>query len=647
MELLKDSGRYVFRCEINERFTCKDVGFRWDGKKWSTDDPNTAVKLIRFASDNVKVELQAIVAKKEAIVEASRAVDADIDIPAPEGLEYMGFQKGGIAYALHRAGVLIGDEPGLGKTIQVAGIINARSDIKRVLVICPASLKINWFKELTKWLVRPTSIAIVDTKRYYPEEADIVIMNYDIVHKYAVTIREKAWDLLVCDEAHYLKNAKARRTQVILGKKKKGNWREWDMEPIPAKRRAYLTGTPICNRPIEIWPLIHSLDPNHWRSLSQFASDFCDAHHNGYGWDYGGACNLDRLQRELRETVMVRRLKTEVLKELPSKTRQVIEIPCNGTSSLVKREVKAYEKHQEVLAQLREAVELAKAAETHEEYAQAVRELKQGSDAAFADMAKIRQETAIAKIPYVLQHIEDMEGKKVVVFAHHKAVHKALKEALGDKAVMIVGDTPTAKRDEAVVRFQTDPSVTVFLGSIMAAGTGITLTASSQVVFAELDWVPGNCSQAEDRCHRIGQTEPVTVQHLVFEGSIDARMAEILVEKQKIIDKALDDPLAEMPALPDEPTTARVTRKQVEKEAPTLTQEQVEAIHAGLRQVSMYCDGAAKRDGMGFSLIDTRIGKSLALQDFLTPRQAVLGLRLVVKYARQIGADILAAAKGK
>lgn len=202
-------------------------------------------------------------------------------------------------------------------------------------------------------------------------------------------------------------------------------------------------------------------------------------------------------------------------------------------------------------------------------------------------------------------------------------------------------------RQAAVDAFQGDPNVRVFIGSITAAGVGITLTASSHVVFAELDWVPGNLTQAEDRCHRIGQRESVLVQHLVLDGSLDARMAKILVRKQEIIDKALDIEPEEkelavkvMEFSPVESTP----RKQIEKVAETLTAEQIEAIHDGLRTLASYCDGARALDGWGFSKVDAHIGKSLADCPRLTPKQAALGQRLVRKYRRQLGQEVLGAA---
>jgi ribosomal protein S14 len=179
--------------------------------------------------------------------------------------------------------------------------------------------------------------------------------------------------------------------------------------------------------------------------------------------------------------------------------------------------------------------------------------LKVGASEAFNAIAKLRHDTALAKVPAVIETLKDaVEQGKVVCFAHHRDVVAAIAEAFGPVAVTLTGDTSMAARQAAVDRFQNDPTCLLFVGNIRAAGVGLTLTASSHVVFAELDWTPANVTQAEDRCHRIGQHDSVLVQHLVLEGSLDATMARMLVSKQIVLDAALDNPLAAQ-ILSDEP----------------------------------------------------------------------------------------------
>ena len=292
-------------------------------------------------------------------------------------------------------------------------------------------------------------------------------------------------------------------------------------------------------------------------------------------------------------------------------------------------------------------MELAKGG-PEDEYKHAVEALQAGARAAFTEMAKLRHDTALAKAPHVIAHIEDaLEGSegKVVLFAHHHDVVAALAEALGAQAVVLTGETPFPARQAAVDRFQSDPACRVFIGSITAAGVGLTLTAASHVVFAELDWVPANITQAEDRLHRIGQTQAVLVQHLVLDGSLDATMARRLVDKQEVIDRALDHLTAQEPVLPsEEPATASTRREKIAAEAEGLTEVQVAAIHEGLQMLAGMCDGARLLDGAGFSKVDTRIGHALAECAVLSRRQAALGRHLLVKYRRQLPAELLAQA---
>lgn len=313
-------------------------------------------------------------------------------------------------------------------------------------------------------------------------------------------------------------------------------------QPIKAKRRVFLTGTPVVNRPIELWPLIQSLDPQGLgKSFWGYASRYCAAHRTRFGLDTSGASNLDELQMRLRASVMVRRLKKDVLTELPPKVRQVIEIPADGMQHLVDAEASAYSGHKAKIDALTARAEQLRASNPAA-YAAAVQELREATSVAFEEMARARHDLAVAKIPAVIEHLDSVveaAGKVVVMCWHHDVVD-AIAARYGRDAVAVTGKVPVEERQAAVERFQTDPTCTVFIGTIKAAGVGLTLTAASTVVFAELWWVPGDISQAEDRCHRIGQRDSVLVQHLVVDGSIDATQAKVIVAKQDVIDRALD-----------------------------------------------------------------------------------------------------------
>jgi len=443
-------------------------------------------------------------AEVEARVEASRATDSVIDIPSPDGLEYLPFQRAGIAYALGRDATLFGDEMGLGKTIQAIGVLNATRP-ETVLVVCPASLKLNWRNELQRWLVDERRIDIVNGGgEVFPAAPDIVVINYDVLTKHAADLHGRTWGLVIIDEAHYIKNPKAKRTKAALA--------------IQADRKLLLTGTPIPNRPIELQPLAGYLAPEKFGNFFGFGKKFCAAHRNNWGWDFSGASNLPELQEQLRSSILVRRLKADVLEELPAKQRQVIVLDGRDYA---------------------EELRLEKLAEAALEVT--------SPEVRFEELSEVRHRLAVAKVPAILEHLKAIDHP-VVVFAHHKDVVAALAAELD--AVTLTGDHTTEERQAAVESFQRG-DVQYFIGSIGAAGVGITLTRASHVVFAELDWVPGNLSQCEDRCHRIGQHDSVLVQHLVVDDSVDARQVHLVVNKQKVLDASLD--VVAAPKAPEAP----------------------------------------------------------------------------------------------
>lgn len=653
----REGGKFIARFPFSyeTKDLVKAAGFRFDParKLWWTDKEEIAAQVAGDASDlaaRLNVMRQVQHAKDAQAIEASRAVAADVEVPAPEGCKYDPYQLAAVAYAADRKDVLFGDEMGLGKTIEAIGVINSDPTIQTALVICPATPKINWLRELRKWLVRPLTVGIANGA--FPG-TDIVIVNYEQLKKHRASIFARQWDALICDEAHYLKNPKAQRTSLVFGK--------WDrdpdlrIEPIAARRKMFLTGTPFLNRPIELWPLLHALDPNGLgKSWKGFVTRYCAGHQTNYGWDVSGASHLDELQAKLRASIMIRRLKKDVLTELPAKRRQVITIAPEGRDAVnaVKKENAAEKASEERLEGLRAAVELSKASDDPKDYERAVAALREAAAVAFEEISRERHAVAVAKIPQLITHLEDCieTAGKVVCMVWHHDVANALLARFGGMACMVTGETSVNDRMHQVDLFQTDPTKQLFIGSIKAAGVAITLTAASLVVFGELWVVPGDMTQAEDRVHRRGQADSVLVQHLVLDGSYDQRAAEILIEKQRHLDAALDneerlpdvDLLAPPAANDAGPAATRgFTQANVVEEAAKMLPEAVEAVHGALKALAGICDGAASLDSMGFNRMDTRIGKSLAMQDRLTPKQAVLGRKIVLKYHRQLPPDLM------
>lgn len=639
MQLIFESGKFIAEANFEDRMILKEAKFCWDtsNKVWWTDDVEKAKTLEKYASKSALEVIEKILKEKqihqETNISASRATDSELDIPVPNELEYLPYQKAGIAYASVRPATLMADEMGLGKTIQAIGIANLDEKIQNVLIICPASLRINWKKEWLKWDTKSLTIGIASTKEF--PDTEVVIANYEIVNKIRSLLDNRQWDLLICDESHYMKSGKAKRTQAVLGGK--------DLQAIEAKKRLFLTGTPITNRPAELWTSLHSLDPSTWRDWTSYVTRYCDGFRSKYGWVVTGASNLDELQEKLRSTIMVRRLKKDVLTELPSKRRQIVEIPPDGALRAIQAEQKIFAQHQLNIERFQLAVEIAKA-EDEPSYDKAVAALLKGHRIALTEMSKARHMVALAKVPSVIEHVVTaLESGKVVLFAHHKDVISKIMEHFKDQAVSYIGGMPFDQRQANMDRFQTDAECKLFVGSIQAAGLGITLTASSHVIFAELDWVPGNLTQAEDRCHRIGQKNSVLIQHLVLDGSVDATMAATLVEKQEVIDHALDEihnnkktmdtsDIKRDSKSSEVMATHSITTKKIDKVAPSITPEQITAIHHGLQ--ILVSDEEINN-------VDTPIGKSLALSKTLTNRQAVLGLALIRRYRKQLPKDLI------
>ena len=459
-------------------------------------------------------------------VDASRAIDSDIEIPAPAGLEFYPFQKAGIEYASKRAMTLIGDEPGLGKTLQAVGLSNLLPEIRKVLIVCPASLKINWKREWEKWDVKDLYVEIVKKQFSF---ADVCVLNYDILKKWRKEIREIEWDLLVIDESHFLKSAKAQRTREVLGGIKRNADREIveRVSAIPAARRLFLTGTPIVNKPKELWPMIQVLDPTglgaNWYD---YAKRYCqlweikNREGKRIGWKWDGASNLSELQNRLRSSFMVRRLKQDVLMSLPAKIRQVVSVePSSSIQKLIKSELTGYE-----------------------DFAKRLKKTDGENLASFQTGSTVRKQLGLAKVKFAVEHLKELlnEREKIVAFAHHLEVLDRLAGEFPGECVQLDGRTSMDARDQAVRAFQSDPKIKIFFGGLQAAGVGLTLTAASTVLFVEFDWVPGNNFQAEDRCHRIGQKDCVNVQYIVFAGSLDERIASTDICKQEVINAALD-----------------------------------------------------------------------------------------------------------
>lgn len=955
-------------------------------------------------------------AQLKANIAQSQALDTDQPIPVPEGLEYFGFQRAGIAFCRGKNGVLIADEMGCGKTIQAIGVINDDPTIKRVLIVCPANLKTNWYREVKRWLTRPEMQCWVAEPKMFPK-ADITICNYDILTRFPAQLARE-FDLVVADECHYAKGGnKVKRAKALFS--------------IPARRRIGLTGTPIVNRPQELFPIVHWLDPVEFDSFYRFAYKYCGAQRGAFGMEFDTEkANLANLHRKLRSTCftgdtfvacehgnitirdivkrnlrvrvwsvdpmgclslkpvvgvraiqnrkaivevvhafgkvrctldhpifteskgwvrageltssdqvlvlrkehrensntisrqnrktvertrmfndmrrqtapdasqarlqedfagtseiyreemrslservrcfessnvqsqtilqpvmsrhlvlqtvrktgaairaqsskvrsrqkrtpflkerqtrssgnagttranvncseaslvresrsiegsrsdveanakaqfdaqenagtypigfssrhstgvngcddsnggvsdicgysdsqhkdhrgggwggscqetpakagqterpstswsgirsvtrlelgsggnvagdsledtcvydievadshnffangvlahncMVRRLKKDVLGDLPEMMYRVAEIDAPEIIAQIKQECAGYEAAmggRGRVEALQAAIELAKVSESEAAYREAVQALSSATSVAFTEMSAIRAALAHAKIPYAVEHLGTLlENEiKVVSFSHHRELIEAIRAAFPRVAVTHYGGmTDTAKQD-GIDRFQRDDACLLFNGSIQASGVGLTLTASSHGVMVEQDWTPGNMAQCSARMHRIGQKSAVMIEHLVFKDSLDANMARTHVEKQTIIEKALDNdrdklvfepvaPRAFTASAPTAQSHVSVRRQELDEQAKQMTPQRIEAVQLSLRLLAGVCDGARARDMAGFNGVDAAIGRDLANRGSLSPKAAALGSKICRKYKRQLPEDL-------
>lgn len=449
------------------------------------------------------------------------------DLPHRAAHEYLPFQKDGIVRMLKSTSMLLADDMGLGKTIQAIGLINSL-DIENVLIICPASLKLNWQDELHNWLTRLAGRTITVVNADRPNcRGSILIVNYDILDRLANVLAKRKWDLIIGDEAHRIKNPRADRSKAF--------------RRLSSDRRLLLTGTPMLNRPHELWTLLNWLAPDQWPNLTQFENRYCGAISSHRSRSVSGATNIEELHERIKP-LMLRRSKTEVLKELPPKFRQIIRLPCDDERILAVERKLCSELIQE-RERLKRVIREARLLANDEELHKALRELRQWERSRRGHISRIRHQTALAKVPSVIKHLNDIisESRKAICFAWHRDVIDKIFRAFARRSVRFYGGMSSDEKQKAVQTFQNrDSEIVLFIGGISAAGQGLTLTASSAVVFAELDWTPANLTQCEDRAYRIGQTDNVLVQHLVIDGSIDSLMAEKIVSKQRLIAQVID-----------------------------------------------------------------------------------------------------------
>jgi SWI/SNF-related matrix-associated actin-dependent regulator of chromatin subfamily A-like protein 1 len=448
--------------------------------------------------------------------------------------------------------IILADQQGLGKTIEILGGLEATKAYPAIIV-APATALLTWRDEVANWLpnrkvaVLGGKIAKADTGSPL-EQADIVILNYEMfvsARDRLATIRPAT---LVADEAQYLKGHDSARTKAVVS-----FCRDYEINRIIAA-----TGTPLMNRPSELLSLL-TLLPQMLLELGgfwHFARRYCAAeyHYSVFNsfWDFSGSANLGELANRLRETGrFIRREKAEVLPDLPAKQQELLNVAIENRDEYetaksdfaewlrtkIKPDGKKKRRDEESTQ-----LQLATACLGIDNYGMCI-PLQQDRADALRRLTALRQLVGRGKIAAALSTVRKVvmdEKQKIVVFAYHLEVQNALIEALtadGQKPLSITGDMPPSARNKAICRFQTDPGEMIIVCSLKAAQTAITLTAAHRALFAELDWVPGTLDQAEDRIHRIGQSDQVMITYLVGHGTIDERMSDVLFQKRSVVNK--------------------------------------------------------------------------------------------------------------
>lgn len=349
------------------------------------------------------------------------------------------------------------------------------------------------------------------------------------------SLKQRVWGLGIFDEAHALKNPDAQRSNAVLGP---GGLYD------RCKRTLFLTGTPVENRPIEMWPIASRLCPGRFGDWWDFARRYCGLHMESRGrgnvWVADGDTNHSELQQRLRTSILIRRTKDQVLKELPPKCRQLVVLDDEDVDWSKFPELRRWRERFE--KNLDSGIATLEAARTMEEYQRAAKQLTT-AEIPFQEMSRFRHETAVAKLPACLRYTDEILAsglESLVIFAHHTdGVLKKIHEHYGAESCVIYGVTPPAKRMPLVHAFQ-EGKVKIFIGGLRAAGTGITLTRAWTAIFFEADWNPAVMRQAEDRLCRIGQKKMVQIIHPVLNGSLDANMVRVVLAKQRVIDRIVD-----------------------------------------------------------------------------------------------------------
>lgn len=486
-------------------------------RKWSFsfDDYKNLMELLGgIAAVEVEPLPRAVIQAFSARFDGTEARSLDVPEADLSGIDptlthsLMPFQREGVNFAVSKQGrLLLADDMGLGKTLQAICIAAYYRKEWPLLVVAPSSVRFTWAEAFRRWLpsLSPESINVVVKAKDSLRSGLINIISYDLLSRTDKQQQGSPFNVLIMDESHFLKNMKTARCKAALPLLK------------AAKRAILLSGTPAMSRPSELYTQILAVRPTLFPRFHEFGTRYCDAKQMTWGWDYSGSSNLAELKLLLEECLMLRRLKSDVLSQLPAKQRKVVTVTVDGISSHTKAALSAAAK------------QLSKGHRNKMEEKEA--------------LLVFYNHTADAKLQAITEYITDMlecGREKFLVFAHHKLVLDHITGELGKKKVSFIridGATPSAERQQLCEKFQFSSQACVAVLSITAANMGITLHAADLVIFAELFWNPGVLIQAEDRVHRIGQTSSVNIHYLVAKGTADDHLWPMIQLKMNVLEQ--------------------------------------------------------------------------------------------------------------
>jgi SWI/SNF-related matrix-associated actin-dependent regulator 1 of chromatin subfamily A len=508
------------------------------GKKWVELDPYFAKKIADeklFTTIPEKVWVEKLLVEKEksyhiwgnffgeqnhdfwlpkvAMVKTHTTEKIDIDYTKYSHRPPLEHQKIAIEKLAGSKRFILADDMGLGKTTSTI-IAALETGVKKILIICPASLKINWQREISNYTDR--SVFIGEGKNF-SQDHDFVIVNYDILKNFHdlkdttnSQILNSNFELVIIDEAHYVQNAQAQRTKLInhFVKKIKYVW--------------LLTGTPMTSRPINYFNLLNLIESPVAQNWMAYVIRYCQGYQFNAGkrkvWNVSGASNLEELRDRTSKQVL-RRLKTDVL-DLPEKiiTPVYLRLKSKLYEGLMGDYYNWYDNQKEESSSL---------------------------TIQFSKLMKVRQVISEEKVESTIELAQNIidQDKKVIIFTNFTETLNKIATHFGKQAVTLDGSSSKNQRQHAVDQFQENDKIKVFVGNLKAAGVGITLTASEAVIINDLSFVPGDLSQAEDRAYRYGQKNNVSVYYPIFENTIEGIIYDIIIKKKNIISTVMGDNL--------------------------------------------------------------------------------------------------------